>query len=91
MVPEEVGKGFGNASKNLKEVIFEGANGLFRDVAAVDIRRHKLEVAVLVFNDGAAVFGTGFVIEDLEVNAVSFGLEAIHDSVVGGKTVVIVV
>ena len=50
-------------------------DGSFRNVAAVDIKMDKLEVAVSVFNNGAAVFGTGFVIEDLEVNAVAFGLE----------------
>ena len=74
IVPEEVGKGVGDASKYCKEVGFERANGSFSDVAAVEIRRDKLEGAVPVFNDGAAVFRTGFVIEDLEVNAVSFGL-----------------
>ena len=91
MVPEEVGNGVGEASKDCKEVRFEGADGSFCDVAAVDIRRNELEGAVPFFNDGAAVFGTGFVIEDLEVNTVAFGLEASHDGVVGGKTVEIVV
>ena len=62
---------------------------MFSDVATVDISRDKLEVAVPVFDGGAAVFETGFVIEDLEVNAISFGLEAIHDGVLGGKTVAI--
>ena len=57
----------------------------------MDIRRENLEGAVPVFNDGAAVFDTGFVIEDLEVYSVAFGLEASHDGVVGGKTVAIVV
>ena len=74
MVPEEVGKGVDNARKDFKEVGFEGADGTFSNVAAVDIRRDELEGAVPVFNDGAAVFRSGFVIEDLEVNAVSFGL-----------------
>ena len=69
---------------------FEGADGSFSDVAAVDIWRDKLEGAVPVFNNGAAVFGTGFVIEDLEVNTVSFGLEASHDGVVGSEMVAIV-
>ena len=66
-------------------------DGSFRNIAAVDIRRDNLEGAVPVFNDGVAVFGTGFVIEDLEVHAVSIGFEASHDGVVGGKTVAIVV
>ena len=39
----------------------------------------ELEGAVPVFNNGVAVFGTGFIIKDLEVNAVAFGLEARHD------------
>ena len=89
LVPEEVGKVPGDSSKNGKEVCFEGADSLFRNVVAVDIRRDELEGAVPVFNDGTEVFGTSFVIEELEVNAVAFGLEASHDGVVGGETVAI--
>ena len=37
MVPEEVGNGVVEASKDCKEVGFEGADGTFSDVAAVDI------------------------------------------------------
>ena len=90
MVPEEVGIEVSNNSKYCKEVCFVGADGLFSNVAVVEIRRDKLEVAVPVFNDGAAEFGTGFVIEDLEVNAVAFGLKASRDIVVGNETVAIV-
>ena len=90
MVPEEVGKVVGNASKNCKEVGFEGADGTFSDVAAVDIRRDELEGAVPFINDGAAVFETGFVVKDLEVHAVSFGLEAIHDGIVVFETMAII-
>ena len=50
----------------------------------------ELEGAVPVFNNGVAVFGTGFVIEDLEVNAVAFEVEASHDGVVCRKMVAIV-
>ena len=89
--PEEYGKGVGNSSKDFKEVSFEGADGLFSNVAAVEIRGDELEGAVPIFNNGATVFGTGFVIEDLEVNAVSFGLEASPDGVVGSERVAIVV
>ena len=90
LVPEEVGEGVGDASKNGKEVCFEGEDGSFINVTAVDIWRDKLKGAVPVFDNGTAVFGTGFVIEDLEVNTVAFGLEASHDVVVGGEAVAIV-
>ena len=56
----------------------------------MDIRRDELESAVPVFNNGVAIFGTGFVVKDLEVNAVAFGLEASHDVVVGSKMEAIV-
>ena len=69
---------------------FEGADGSFSNFAAVDIQRDELEGAVPVINNDAAVFGTGFVIKDLEVNTLSFGLEASHDGVVGGEPVVII-
>ena len=89
MFPEEVGKGVGNAIKDCKEVGFEGPYGTFSDVSVVDIRRDELEGTVPVFNDGADIFGTGFVVEDLEVHAVSFSLEAIHDGIVGCETMAI--
>ena len=73
-----------------KEVFFEDADVLFSNVVAVDIRRDNLEGAVTVFNNDAEVLGTGFIIEDLEVNAVDFGLEVSHDDVVGGDAVAIV-
>ena len=90
MVPEEFGKGVDDVRKDCKEVGFEGADGTFSDVAEVEIRRDKLKGAVPVINDGAAVFGTRFGINDLEVHVVSFGLEASHDGVVGSETVAIV-
>ena len=90
LVPEEVGKGVGDARKYGKEVCFEGADGLFSNVAAVDTRRDDLEGEVPVFNDGVAVFSTVFVVEDLEVHTVSFGLEAIHDGIVVFETMAIV-
>ena len=90
MVPEEFWKGVGDASKDCKEVCFESLDGSFRNVATVEIRRDELEGVVPVFNDCAEIFGTGFVIEDLEVKAVAFGLEVIHDIVVGVNTVTIV-
>ena len=37
-----------------------------------------------------AVFGTGFVVEDLEFRAFSFGLKAIHDDVVGCDTMAVI-
>ena len=83
MVPEEVGKVVDDVSKDCKEVGFEGVDSTFSDVAAVDVRRDKLEGAVPVIIGGAALFGTGFVVEDLEVHTVSFGLDAIHDGIVG--------
>ena len=89
LVPEDVGKVAGDDSKDGKEVCFEGADCSFSNVAAVDIQRDKLEGAVPVFNYSTAGFGTGFVVEDLEVNAVAFGLEASRDVVVGGKTMAI--
>ena len=66
---------------------FKGADESFSNVVAVDIRMDELEGAVPVFNDSTAVFSTGFVVKDLEVNAVAFGLEASRDFVVGDETV----
>ena len=70
---------------------FEGVDGSFSNIAAVEIRRDKLEVVFHVFKDGAAVFGTGFIIEDLVVNNVSFGLEASNNGILGGDMLAIVV
>ena len=83
LVPQEVGEGIVDASKDRKEVGFEGADGAFRYVAAMDVRRDNMEIAVPIFNDGATIINAGLVVKDLEINAVAFGLEAIHDAVVG--------
>ena len=90
MVPEEVGKGVGNASKYCMEVGFERRNGTFNNVEAVDIQRDKLEDAVPVINDVATVFGTSFVVEELMFHAFSFGFEAIQDGIVGCETMEII-
>ena len=62
---------------------------MFNNVATVDIWRDEPEDAVTVFNNGTAVFGNGFVVEDLEVSAAAFGLEESRDVFVGGETVAI--
>ena len=90
LVPQEVGEGIVDAGKYGKEVGFESADGALGYVAAMDIRRYKLEIEGPIFNDGATILGAGLVVEDLEVNAVAFGLEARHDAVVGSNAMEVV-
>ena len=49
-----------------------------------------MESEVPIFNNGATILGAGLVVEDLDINAVAFGLEARHDALVGSNTMVVV-
>ncbi len=62
---------------------FEGLDGLFGSVAAVDTRGDELVLCLLfVFNVGFEVCA-GLVVEDLEVHCEATFGEAVHDGVVG--------
>ena len=83
LVPEKVGEVIGVAGEHRKEVSFKSVDGAFSYVAAMYIRRYKLESAVSLVNDGAKILGAGLIIEYSEIDAVAFGFEGIHDAVVG--------
>ncbi len=68
---------------------FEGLDGAFGSIAAVDIRRDKMVLCFsFVFDVGFEVFA-GLVVEELEVHCEAPFGEAVHDGVVGGKTMCI--
>ena len=66
-------------------------DGAFVYVATMYIRRYKLESAFPIFNDGATILGSGLVVEDLEINAVAFGIKARNDAVLGSNVGAILV
>ena len=67
----------------------EGLDGLFSSIVAVDVRRDKLILCIpFVFDVGFEVC-TGLIVEDLEVHREAAFGEALHDGVVGGKTMCI--
>ena len=68
---------------------FEGVDGTFSDVAAVDIGGRKLVCGLTDFSDVVTVILAGFVVKDLVVNNVSARLEVGHDAVVCRDTVAI--
>ena len=90
MVPEEVGEGIGDAGEDGKEVIFKGADGMFRGIAVMDIWRENLEIAVPLINNGVAILGDRFIVNDLEINSVALGFEARHDDVVGSNVIPVI-
>ncbi len=68
---------------------FEGLDGSFGSIAAVDIRKDELVLCLpFVFDVGFEVFA-GLVVEDLEVHCEAAFDEAVHDGVVGGKAMCI--
>ena len=67
----------------------ECADGLFRDVATMDIGGHYLLSGCLDVGDVLAVFLARFVIEDLVVDDVAASLEAGHDAGLGQDAVAI--
>ena len=60
-------------------------DGTLSDIAAMEIWWDKLEIAVPLVNNGAAIIGAIFIVKDLEINAVALGFEARHDDVVGSN------
>ena len=89
-VPEEVGKGVSDASKDGKEVCFEGTDGPLGDVASVYVWGHQLEVDSPVFRDDSTEGSADFVVHNLEIDSVTALFESLHDDVVSGDAVAVV-
>ena len=68
---------------------FKGADGMFGDVAAVDIGGHDLVGGLPDVSDVATVLLDGFVVEDLVFDNMAALLEAGHDAGVCEDTVAI--
>ena len=68
---------------------FEGADGTFDDIAAVEIGGYELVCGLPDVSDVATVLLAGFVVEDLVANDVDAHLEAGHNAGVCGDTVAI--
>ena len=89
LVPKVVGEGGRYAGEDAERVVFEGADGTFGDVAAVDIGGYKLVRGLPYVSDVATVLLADFVVEDLVVNDVAALLEAGHDAGVCRDTMAI--
>ena len=61
---------------------FESANGLLCNVAAMDVRRNKLEGAIPFVLDDEFLGLTCFVVEYLKIHGVAALFQAGHDAVV---------
>ena len=68
---------------------FECANGAFGDVAAMYVRRDKLEGGLPFFSDDALEFSAAFVIHDGMVNLVAVLPEALYDGVQSGDAMLV--
>ena len=69
---------------------FKSSDGTFRDIVTMDIWRDKLEIAVPLINDGAAIIVANFIVNYLDINAVALGFEARRDAVVGSNVMPVV-
>jgi hypothetical protein len=74
-----------DAGQDCQEVVLEGANGPFCPIAAMHVRRNKLEGGLPLEDDSFFVGRAGFVIQDLEINGETPSSQAGHDCVVGGN------
>ena len=54
-----------DACKDRNKFLLKCLYGMFSSVVAVNIRREKLKLDMLLLFDYAPVFSTGFVVEDL--------------------------
>ena len=48
-------------------MIFISVDGTFSNIAAMDIWRDKLKIAVSLINNGAAILSASFIVKDLEI------------------------
>ena len=74
-----------DAGQDCQEVVLEGANGPFCPIAAMHVRRNKLEGGLPLEDDSFFVGRAGFIIQDLEINGETPSSQAGHDCVVGGN------
>ncbi len=68
---------------------FEGLDGSFSSVAAVNIRRDELVLCIPFVVDVGFEVCAGLVVKDLEVHCEAMFGEVVHDGVVGGKAMCI--
>ena len=90
LVPDEVWEGIRDAGEDGEEASFKGADGTFRYIAMMEIWRDKLESAVPLVNDGATILGAILIVEDLDINDVALGFQAIHSDVVGSNVMLVI-
>ena len=90
LVQEEVGERIRDAGKDGKEVSFKIAGGTFGYIAVMEIWRDKLESAVPLVNDGATILGAILIVEDLDINDVALGFQAIHSDVVCSNVMLVI-
>ena len=67
-------------------MVLEGANGPLCPIAAMHVRRDKLEGGLPLEGDSVFVGRAGFFIQDLEINGETPGCQTGHDCVVGGNS-----
>jgi hypothetical protein len=72
------------------KVHLECADDALGHVAAVYVRRNKLELAAPLLSDGEFVCGAHFIVKGLEVNRAAVKFESLHDAVVGSDALAIV-
>ena len=68
----------------------ERLDGTFGNIAAVHIRWDKLVSAFPILSDNTVVLCTGFIVKNLVIYCMAACLEALHDSVVSGNAVPVV-
>ena len=68
----------------------EGADGVFGDVTAMEIREHELEFCPPLVFDVELVVCTALIVKDLEVDNMTAFSDSGHDLICGGKAVAVV-
>ncbi len=88
-IPKVRWKGRINTGQDSQEVILERADGPFCQIAAMHVWRDELESGIPFEGDCFFLGGTGFVIQDLEINREPSGCQMRHDGVIHCAAVVV--
>ena len=88
-VPEIVGELGADTCENGEKVVFEGLDAAFCDIAPVDVWGNELKGAVPILGDCPTILGTCFVVQNLVVNSVPIGFEALHNAMISWKSMAV--
>ena len=90
LIPEVLGEGLTDAGQNGEELGFEGLDGTFDKVAAMNVWRHELVGSFPILCDGMNELCASFMVMDMVTHIVPMCLKTGHETHVGWNVVSVI-